>query len=72
MHILTLSHFLPEVVYTPEFWNQSSSSISKSIKVKINKKHTNHIRQLCIGKDQLISVKHWLNFTKVENWVNQY
>ena len=23
MHILTLSHFLAEVVYTPEFWNKS-------------------------------------------------
>ena len=37
--------------------------LSKSIK----KHDTNHIRQLCIGKDQLISVKYWLNFTKVEN-----
>ena len=36
--------------------------LSKSIK-----KHTNHIRQLCIGKDWLILVKYWLNFTKVEN-----
>ena len=31
------------------------------------KKHTNHIRQLCIGKGWLILVKHWLNLTKVEN-----
>ena len=31
------------------------------------KKHTNHIKQLCIGKDWLILVKYWLNFTKVEN-----
>ena len=23
MHILTLSHCLAEVVYTPEFWNQN-------------------------------------------------
>ena len=23
MHILTLSHFLSEVVYTPEFWNKN-------------------------------------------------
>ena len=23
MHILTLSHFLAEVVYTPEFWNKN-------------------------------------------------
>ena len=36
--------------------------LSKSIK-----KHTNHIRQLCIGKDRLISVKYRLNFTKVKN-----
>ena len=40
--------------------------LSKSIK----KTFTNHIRQLWIGKDWLISVKYWLNFTKVENWVN--
>ena len=34
----------------------------------ITKKHyTNHIRQLCIGKDQLISVKYRLNLIKVEN-----
>ena len=31
-----------------------------------------HIRQLCIGKDWLISIKYWLNITKVENWVNRY
>ena len=37
--------------------------LSKSIK----KQDTNHIRQLCISKDRLISVKYWLNFTKVEN-----
>ena len=37
--------------------------LSKSIK----KHDTNHIRQLCISKDRLISVKYWLNFTKVEN-----
>ena len=30
-------------------------------------KHTNYIRQLCIGMDQLILVKYWLNFTIVEN-----
>ena len=23
MHILSLSHFLAEVVYTPEFWNKN-------------------------------------------------
>ena len=23
MHILTLSHFVDEVVYTPEFWNKN-------------------------------------------------
>ena len=33
-----------------------------------SKKHyINHIRQLCIGKDQLILVKYQLNFIKVEN-----
>ena len=37
--------------------------LSKSIK----KHDTNNIRQLCIGKDQLILVKYWLSFTKVEN-----
>ena len=41
--------------------------LSKSIK-----KHTNHIKQLCIGKDWLISVKYQSKFTKLENWVNQY
>ena len=88
MHILTLSHFLAEVVYTPEFdkvfHNKVTTSHFEGFKQKeiffnvtliINtffyqnqsKKHTNHIRQLCIGKDQLILVKYWLNFTKVEN-----
>ena len=33
----------------------------------IMKYYTNHIRQLCIGKDQLILVKYELNFTKAEN-----
>ena len=28
--------------------------------------------QLCIGKDRLILAKYRLNFTRVENWVNQY
>ena len=32
-----------------------------------SKKHINHIRQLRIGKDQLILVKYQLNFIKVEN-----
>ena len=34
---------------------------------KTIKKHTNHIRQLCISKDRLISVKYQLNFTKVQH-----
>ena len=34
--------------------------------------YANHIRQLYIGKDRLISVKYRLNFTKVENLVNRY
>ena len=85
MHVLTLSHFLAEVVYTPEFWNKNFSQQSYNLtlwrfQAKRNpfyqnqsKKHyTNHIRQLCIGKDWLILVKYQLNFTKVENWVNQY
>ena len=37
-----------------------------------SKKHyTNDIRQLYIGKDRLISFKYRLNFTRVDNWVDQ-
>ena len=82
MHILTLSHVLAKVVYTPEFWNKNflkflttklqphSSKVSKRnifqsnldykhLSIKINQKNiqTICIRQLCIGKDRLISVK---------------
>ena len=41
-----------------------NSFLSKLI---IKKHYTNYIRQLCIGKDQLISVKYRLNLIKVEN-----
>ena len=34
--------------------------------------YTNHISQLCIGKDWLIPVKYRLNLTKLENSVNRY
>ena len=43
--------------------------LSKSIK---KKHYASHIRQLSIGKDWLVSVKYWLNFTKVDNRVNRY
>ena len=44
MHILTLSHFLAEVVYKPEFWNTNSLTFfttklqSHSLKVSSKKK----------------------------------
>ena len=44
----------------------------KQLFIKINQKkiiYPNHKRQLWIGMDRLISVKYWLNFTKVKNWV---
>ena len=41
--------------------------INTFLSISIKKNHTNHIRQVCIGKDRLISVKYWLNFTEVEN-----
>ena len=41
--------------------------INTFLSISIKKNHTNHIRQLSIGKDRLISVKYWLNFTEVEN-----
>ena len=79
MHILTLSHFLAEVFHNKvttslfggfkqkeNFFNVTliiNTFLSKSIK----KHYTNHIRQLCIGKNRLISVKYCLNSTKVEN-----
>ena len=98
MHILNLSQFLAEVVYTPEFWNKIfvkffttklesliecfkqkviffnvtliiKTFLSKSIKKTLYKPYKAIMHQY---KDQLILVKYWLNFTKVENWVNQY
>ena len=97
--MLTLFHFLAEVVYTPEFWNinfhnevfhnEVTTSLFEGFKEKqilfsvtliintflsksVKKKYTKHIRQLCIRKDCLILVKYQLNFTKVNNGVNQY
>ena len=37
------------------------------IKINQKKHYTNYISPLCIGKDQLISVKYRLNLTMVEN-----
>ena len=37
MHILTLSHFFAEVVYTPEFWNTDFLKFH-SLKVSSKKK----------------------------------
>ena len=74
MHALILSHFLTEVVYTPEFCNKNFLKFftTKLQPQNESKKHTNHIRQLCTGKDRLISVKYRLNFSKVENSLNGY
>ena len=85
MHILTLSHFLAKVIHQNceikmfQSFSQQSYNITlwrfqaKEIFQNQSQKHyTNHIRQLCIGKDRLISVKYWLNFTKVENGINRY
>ena len=31
MHILTLSHYLAKVVYTPELWNKNHNKVTTSL-----------------------------------------
>ena len=35
MHILTLSHFLAEIVYTPELWNKNFLQLFTQIRTSL-------------------------------------
>ena len=40
MHILTLSHFLAEVIYTSEFWNKNYNKVTTSLFEGFKQKET--------------------------------